>query len=391
MGQVKRITWACLTVAVLLPWNGPARAADVDIGTVLKAWRVRQSRVKTAEFEWTEQGVITKGSISARAAAEYAKARKKAPAEGIPSKDVVFNLPSSLSLDGSKLRCERESLMWSAEKNQLVPQSALSVFDGKESVLYHGIGGIMRYPQAVIRREKQNVYAGIYYNRAILINYRPDTFSMSRLAIGQLRILNQKAVLPGGAECLLVEGVSSSPDERSLCWVDPNRDYVIAKYTEESAGRVHFKLDLSYTQDKEFGWIPSGWDLVWTGGNATIRASVTKYAINRKIDISRFRVTFPAGTRVTDMVSNPSSDYIVKEGGKIRNIPREDIGATYEQMLNSEPGEALRMKPEPRSVRWWWIGGVFAAGIACLVVIWFRRRRVAPAPGSAGPQANGTK
>src|SRR5262249_44944962 len=102
--------------------------------------------------------------------------------------------------------------------------------------------------------------------------------------------------------------------------------------------------------------------------------------INTPIEGSTFDLEFPLGTRVSDR-SNPNAprEYILKDDGRKRPILRDDIGATYQQMIQSEPGEALR-KWKSSFVSWPTTIAVVALVVAIGLLLWrrgvFRRDRV---------------
>jgi hypothetical protein len=108
---------------------------------------------------------------------------------------------------------------------------------------------------------------------------------------------------------------------------------------------VSSRIDIRYKADARAGWVPEGWDVFefYPAGqlSETWRARMADYEINPTVASSEFVLEFPPGTRAIDMRDlNDVKEYIVREGGRKRMILREDLGASYEQLLNSDPGEA---------------------------------------------------
>ena len=63
-------------------------------------------------------------------------------------------------------------------------------------------------------------------------------------------------------------------------------------------------MEISYAQDKNYGWIPSAWttSLLNQEGKITWRdtATVSEFSINKPINDSEFKLPMPAGTSVTN-------------------------------------------------------------------------------------------
>jgi hypothetical protein len=106
---------------------------------------------------------------------------------------------------------------------------------------------------------------------------------------------------------------------------------------------------------------------------------MTSAEFNVDIGPVSFTIAFPPGSRMSDERSR--EEWIIKANGEKRPILRGDIGATYEQMINSDPGEALGGKRTPFLLTW---PGVLllSIGIVALGTVIWRRfpRRVIPGP-----------
>src|SRR4051812_43082288 len=89
-----------LAIVLLAVGPGPAHAqGKYTKEDIVKAWRERQERVKSAKFEWAEQWTETRGSLS-----YYWKSFDPKLKEVIPPEDVTFTDPRAVSLEGSKFR-----------------------------------------------------------------------------------------------------------------------------------------------------------------------------------------------------------------------------------------------------------------------------------------------
>lgn len=370
------------------------KAADVDLPGILKVWRARQDRTRSIEFEWTERTITPKGHFSKLQQRAVPPALRKNEPEGVnPPEDLVYDRPVKLLLDGERLRYSYENKMWLPKEKRYVIDSHTSTFDGETSLNYHGPDGLSSFPTAAIYAEKWNSDAGIYHQRALLMAFRPFDFRMSRIDTRNLRLLEEQPFVEG-RKCIVLEQTPARSESRQLFYVDPERDFTILRFTDENRSRLECKIDINYALDKKAGWIPDRWSLVWElakeAGPESLTAKVDSYAINPVLDVERFRVQFPAGTWVDDARVTPSSMYLVKEDGKTRPIPRGEASATYEQLWNSEAGEAF-LPPSKRYVSWWWVGGVGCILAAGLVLIWWKRLKssaIGSRTGGSTPDAN---
>lgn len=381
---------AVVAASMMTPF--PALSAEVDVAGILKVWRQRQDSTRSIEFEWTDRKSVPKGHYSKQEALAFPELREKLSKEHNPPEDLVFDRPVKLLLDGERLRYSYENKAWRSKEKRYVLSPHTSTFDGETSVIYNE-AGVNPFPTGVINAEKWNADSGIYHQRPLLMTFRAFNSRMSRIDTEQLRMLDQRALVQG-RNCRILEQIKGRSDNRVLYYVDPERDCTILRFTEERGGRLECQIDISYIRDEQFGWIPNSWSLVWErlkeAGPETIRATVNRYAINPVLDIERFRVEFPPGTWVTDGRTTPSSMHLVKEDGKSRPIPRSEASASYEQLKNSEPGEAF-IQPKQNSRWWMWVvGGACLLG-AVLVLIRWKRSKYSAVLSKAAPSSMDAK
>jgi hypothetical protein len=138
-------------------------------------------------------------------------------------------------------------------------------------------------------------------------------------------------------------------------------------------------MDVEYASDRKYGWVPSPWVYTILNEKGAIQesynATVTDWAVNVPIDPDRFEITFPPGTRVVEPRNSPTPNYIGREDGSKRIIPPEDIGATYEQLIRTQPGTALEEMEGSKG----WLLFVLAVGTLIVIlgtgIAWKRLRR----------------
>jgi len=100
-----------------------------------------------------------------------------------------------------------------------------------------------------------------------------------------------------------------------------------------------------YEEHEDIGWAPQGWKYIIATVDGNVRmqvdARITKYEFNTDIPNSTFEFEFPVGTAVND--GRTGGRHIVREDDEIREVTRDELarGATYEDLLESESGQAL--------------------------------------------------
>src|SRR5258706_10718667 len=110
--------------------------------------------------------------------------------------------------------------------------------------------------------------------------------------------------------------------------------------------QIRAKIDISYTRNTNGECIPETWSVLMFYPNGNLQqsmwAKLLSYQTNEAVASNEFEIEFPSGTRVTDARDPKNTlEYIVKVGGRKRMILPEEIGATYDQIINTGAGEAL--------------------------------------------------
>jgi hypothetical protein len=344
----------------LIQASVPGQTA-VTLETIAKAWQDRQGRVRSFRFVWTERQTNTKGFVTNLVdEPERLKQMGIPPGSVVPPEDVTFEVPSSICIDGNKVRYTRDDRQWSAKEKAYVLQPYMTVFNGELGKTFHSKGASYApWPQALIQGRFPDARA--LYLSPLFMTFRACAPEFRSFDIQTLVLTGRRAVIDGKS-CLEVERQLGSYVER--VWIDPSRDYVVVRALSSNTEHPRTKIDIAYRKDADSGWVPEKWDILmfYASGKLqqSMRAKVTSYQINPPVELSEFDIEFPAGTRVKD-IRDPNSpvDYIVKENDKKRMILPEEIGATYEQMIRSEPGQALGKRPQ--SFPFW------SVALACVV------------------------
>jgi hypothetical protein len=200
--------------------------------------------------------------------------------------------------------------------------------------------------------------------------------SLRSYNIRDFLVTGRKANL-AGRSC--VELIRQGPAGRSAdrLWVDPGREYVIARFQHTERETPTEQIDVRYRSNQQCGWVPESWSVVWSAPDGKLRESsretVTQYQINEEVSPEEFDIVFPPGAWISDLKTD--LDYIVKPGGGKRMINRDEMVAPYELLLQTETGEAAPPSNRPTFwTKWRWTAIGFAVAAAGLL-FWRRSWR----------------
>jgi hypothetical protein len=352
-----RRAWATAVVLLLLGLLGGApRPADAaTLNDVLDAWRARQAKVRSASMAWSENRVEMKGSPTLAG-----------PAEGVNPTDAkdehVFVHERTLVLNGDDVR-----FRW------LLPTT------GEEAIDSAFVAGVTRsydpptklregsLPQGLIHRE--DVYRQVQDSavRPWMRFLRPMTASLSNLDVASLRVTGRTSLI-GGQSCLELEiPPAQSGGVAYAYWIDPKWDFVIVRETCAVDGTPRWQANVDYATDPELGWRPVGWRFLRTLPSGELVSSrtcvVDSFMLNPPIGADAFTIDFPEGTIVSDLITNQK--YAIRNGDKRLITREESMGASYEQIMATESGSAVRAVVEARD---WFRASVIVA-IAIVVLL----------------------
>jgi hypothetical protein len=352
--------------------------------TVLKAWRARQNATRTLRVRWTEQITYAKGAIP----------NPLNPKDPVPPQTTTVESHNELALSGDKLRFATDGPQWNHEHGDFFPQKYLSTFDGQVSKSYYAPG--MSHGSGFIKKEKRDENANSFYLLPLLITFRGVHASTGDFNPKDYVLTDKRGVV-GGRTCVLFEEApavreqrrrNSRSDASASWWLDPERDFVVLRYVETEGPRPVLQFTCSYRPLPEGGWVPTGWSTVALAEDGSVRqasqCTVTHLVTNVRLDAGEFVIDFPPDTQVSDLRSG--AEYLVRPGGQPRLITPAEAGATYDQLLQTESGMALR---PPRSAWWRWLARANLAVLACLAASFAWRRvragkphlRPGPTPG----------
>lgn len=338
----------------------------VTLETVMRAWKDRQERVQSARIEWIDRETVPRGALSdswktAGFTAQELEAKGIRPGAIVPPRDTTYDEACSVSLDGEKIRLEREERRWSGREDAFVLSPFISVYDGNVGSTLLPRGGVDQKPQASLGRGYTNYMDGPYM-RAVALVYRPFVPRVSPVDLTAFTISGRQPIANGKA-CLELERTFSRGVVQRV-WVDPSLQFAPVRCMFQSQNRITSKLDLVYRRTPGGENALTGWELNTFDPTGKLkranRVQEVKAEINAAVPGSVFRLELPPETVVVDQTTpgNPLT-YRLNERGTKGEV--QDAFGTL-------------AKKETSLVPWL---GIVAGVVALLAGCWFIWRRIA--------------
>jgi hypothetical protein len=341
--------------------------SQATIETVYNAWRNRESRIHSFEFSWREAISVSKGGFT-----QFTPRALKSQDRPQPTEDTTYDTRYRLVVDGGMVRAEGEKLLASPDGGGLQDSTWIL----KEGLMksFRPKGLVSRYPQGVISN-------GRMYNQPLgsqvdphlmplIMLYRPFRYSgiifdgfKSRYSI----LPAQQTVL--GRKCTVIKDARDRAERPyNMLWLDNERDYIPLRFSRQIGDKQTIQIEYLGWVSVGSEWLPTNWRRTYmnpdgrTINNSGLAVVHTQH-LNHPIDGNEFTLDFPVGTWVNDGLDPDNrQDYILRERGKTRRISELELsaGATYEQLLNGDPGRALAYRPADRTL---WRRSLAAAGL----------------------------
>lgn len=273
-----------------------------------------------------------------------------------------------------------ESQVWSSGQNAFTPHAYELVVDGDSCKSYH-TKGRLGYPVLFISGAAgSSELADLELTLPILLYFRPFSDLIGPVRKDSLSLLGEQAKYLE-KDCEVFQ-LTTKAYEQSDCiekvWVIPQYDYSIAKYLVFCDGSLNFQIHYTYGEHPESDgrWLPSGWTIYHFDDSGRVESvlkfAATYQALNKPIADDLFIVNPLPGTWINDGIAQ--EEYILRKDGSKRHVLAGELDvATYEEILNSEPGELTQPK-RISSLTW-----ALLVGSALLVLFvlhqLYRRRR----------------
>jgi hypothetical protein len=366
-----------IVMATLIMSSSIGRAEEYTLNHVRAAWDSRQAAVRSFDCQWHEQWIVEKGYWYDPTVQQGASV-----SSFIPPEDVEFEARVRFQVKGNKYRCEVEEQIWSAEERSLVPRASIATSDGIKACIYYPVSD-GQYPDATINPVAKDVNGSGLRRASVILLYRPFAPRLGALVLENFRIVGQPVQVNGDAGIVIETRQNKSGADVGFksFQLSPTRGFAVTsvttgRYHQTKPPKIGTQLDIMVTTGPDGLVRPSSWRYRQRAGHGhgvIVQATVNYCKLNEPLDDQLFsQGEFASGTWVTDSTGKEVTRWLVRENGKVRPILRADFGAPYEDIKNSEPGQAAIARAS------WYRGLPFIAINALIfaaLVIWFWRTR----------------
>jgi hypothetical protein len=366
--SARLLCWFVIASCLSLATAGTrAQNPATSIEAIHNQWKSRQQKVRSFRFEWGGEHTVAKGALKTRSNLS------------IPEEHTTYNTSFVLVVDGKRMRHCRDFIHIRTSSAGLQKSDWVINEKGFRSFLPREV---QPYPEGTISEASFDPgWIDDPQLLPLLMTYRP--FHILNTIVEEFP--DRFMVVPGTYKigdrpCVWLKEKATEPGQRiTNLWVDPARDYVVLRLSQTDHGVTAWQMSLSEYQRAEEIWVPVKWSVIVQNPegsmNTSTSCSVQSFRINQPIDPKEFELMFPVGTWIVDR--EKSEVYILQEGGRKRRITAEELagGATYEQLINTQPYMALSNQTT-RDSQWVYLGVPLALVSFGAIVIWAVKKRV---------------
>src|SRR5262245_44497385 len=230
-----------------------------------RAWQTRQDAIKTFQFAWTERQIHPKGWIPNPRFRQHEWLN-------IPDLllDRTYTVSKTIAVDSGNMRYSFElDRPAEADGVRIVSASGtntglgegkhysyVSTFDGQiGTVRLSALTGSLA---AVLSKSPTNPDAQNLDARPIMMAFRPLHAVMGHLLIDRA-VTNLVRTFYKGRSTFLLEEQRDPSGWKTVLRIDPERDFSVSQYGVYFEQRLMVDIDIDYTEDVQWGWIPTAW------------------------------------------------------------------------------------------------------------------------------------
>ncbi len=380
-----RIAWlsvaAALCAAPAEGKGGPPTAEDV-----LKVWKAREEKVKTARFAWDRRETVPKDFYRRELGERVVGTGPQPPS------DLALTGKCRLSVGYGVMKYEYDGSAWSVKHHEARPGSTLSTFDGNLYKRIHVKNVADNYPDAVIKLPGKNT--SMEFNDVGILPLWLAVRGAQMVAQQHYPLLlyepSGQTMAIGGRPCREFVADNRQTGVTSRLYLDAERDYQLVRNIDTFKDIVTLKVDVAYAPNPEVGWLPDKWEYVIKDRQGRVGVSVacklTSAEINPTLPEGEFDAQLPPRTRVTDLTGEKEVQYVVRDDGANGRAVTLDSSVpvpTYEQLVDA----AREPFPWRRVLL---AGSAVGIGSSLTALVWWRlRRRSRTEPGVPNGNSSG--
>jgi hypothetical protein len=305
-----------------------ASAAD-SVDELRAAWKLRTSRIKQFEANWTET-IVTFTTDHA----------SDDPTAADNPSDLVHKVRCHLASVGRKSRIDWTGPSFSLETGSFLEKSFVRIYDGRERKEVFRSTAFGGRPAGFLS-DTGTFDDGDWRFQPLILSLRPVYVAMGAPDLHNWRA-TQKAAVVHGIECSLIEWQRNN-ELLERMFISRAGDRQVIRREMMLRGITIDELTIDYADHAEAGTVCSGWTRLKRADDGTLLQKTTvddlELRVNGVVDAAQFHEHFPPGTVVT--YERTSAIAIVREDGSYRPIAPEEFkrGTPFDDLLKIDPPE----------------------------------------------------
>jgi hypothetical protein len=164
-----------------------------------------------------------------------------------------------------------------------------SVFDGQSGKT--SLTSLLNSPPAVLNQTLTNTDAQNLDTRPMMMAFRPLDAMMGHPRLDRAVTNHMRSIYKGKSTFLLEERADPS-GWKMILRIEPERDFLVCECLVVFEQKLIADINIDYAEDKQWGWIPSGWNITRMLDDGSMRllseAKVISYSINQPIKIEEY-------------------------------------------------------------------------------------------------------
>ena len=349
---------ACLAACSATPAQGP----EATLAEIQKVYAAKQAKAAAIQVRWNTERFIPKGSYQRDAKTMAVKGDTSIH----PPEDSRITGRSNLLFVGTRFQYEYSDRTWDYKGKVFAPQNYLAAYDGKKGISRFMIPHL--FPKPSVNERAPGAETDDLNDLEIL----PITFALRgndgavcRDPLETYELTGRRVPIPTGNGLELVKLIRSANLTQRIV-LDPQKEYVLVRYSHEGNGAVMAQFDVQSEKHPEYGWLPSSWKLVTRKKNAISGTFEGKQVTYEAADAAtNVMPKYEGGTRVFDMREATEMVHeVLPDGTDGPTIARSDL---------HRPEDLL-----PKPYRLWrspWLYVGVGAGVVFATAYFVRVRR----------------
>jgi hypothetical protein len=320
-------------------------ALGVTLDEVFSAWEARAAEIRSFEAVWDQQELIRRGALHTTAVSKDGK-----PSVA-PERDTTIGAVCEVRLQNDQAFTRRQGTQWDSELDAFVDRTQAALLERSQFTVLSHVGQNRAEPRATVLPTERYRDPRSVANIPMFLAIRARDKALAPVGQDGVWSIAPITAEAGGRSCIVLERTLASyraelahGELHETYWVDPASEFCVRRFERSQGGTVELQIEIDY-DNAAHAWLPTAWKSMIYGGSDAMAmrqydAQLKTFAVNGAATAKRMQIEFPVGTAVNNVVSGEA--WIALANGERRMVTAEERarGATYAQLVASEPGRA---------------------------------------------------